>query len=481
MDNPDQRVNDDIAQFCDMSMGLAQDVFNSVIDLVSFSGIMLSIYPPLFFALMLYAAGGTFLATKIGRPLASLKFQQERTEADFRYSLVRVRENAESVAFYGGERRERQVIEARFDRAVQNLLGIITATRNLGFFQASYRLLVQFVPAALVAPLYFRGSIEFGVITQTSSAFNHILGDVSIVVNQYETLASFAAVLDRLGQFQDSLRSPSKPADAQTPEVIIDPSASSYPLSVRALSLTTPPPESNQLISKLDWDVALGEAWLVMGSSGSGKTTLLRALAGLWEHGSGSITLAAESSGVMFLPQRPYLILGSLRDQLLYPVFKSLRSSANSTGDGKEHEPQGRPDPPDEAIVDALKAVRLDSLASKERLDEETDWSFQLSLGEQQRLGFARVLLARPQLALFDEATSALDVPAERSIYSQLRELGTTIVSIGHRPTLVGFHDQVLKIGDGSLGWSHVPASRISPLDGSLVESSPGADEPQAL
>ena len=592
IDNPDQRIVDDISSFTATSLGLAFTLLNAGIDLVSFSGILIGIYEPLVVVLFVYAAGGTLISAKLGQPLVGLNFQQEAKEADFRYGLVRVRENAESVAFYAGEAAERSMLVRRLRSAVDNFGNLLIATRNVDFFTSCYRYLVTFLPAAVVAPLYFKGEIEFGVINQSSSAFSHILGDVSLVVYQIERLASFSAVTDRLGQMTEVLetgaselvaapgagkierrvviqgedvaaavkRAVGEAADslaggrrAGLDDAGAAASSSSPRLTLRDLTVRVPgavgaskPP----LVSNLNLTVGANRSVLIMGPSGAGKTSLLRAVAGLWEQGDGEVRWRGESeggaeggaiegaesgaassssgaasnassgaleaapnaatlaSGAYFVPQRPYLVLGTLRQQLLYPTW--VRPAEAVPGDDEEEEEDGgdgggayrcgivgcAPKPSDEELKAALRRVNLGYLIDREAnesfaegggggggdeeeggggadsgaasssrrstnvgLDAVGDWSSILSLGEQQRLAFARVLLARPRVAMLDEATSALDAANEAEMYEALRELpDCAFVSVGHRPSLVGFHDEVLRL-EGSEGrWSVVDA-----------------------
>ena len=564
IDNPDQRVVDDISAFTSQTLGLAFTLLNAGIDLVSFSGILFGIYKPLVGVLFVYAAGGTLISAKLGQPLVGLNFNQERREADFRYGLVRVRENAESIAFYGGEAAERSGLVGRLRAALDNLGDLLIATRNVDFFTSCYRYLVTFLPAAVVAPLYFKGEIEFGVINQSSSAFSHILGDVSLVVYQIERLASFSAVTDRLGQMTEVLNGPASRlvappgpagdakiargeivADAArsamaaatasvtggvnngTPRTDREFSASTSPERLRLAGLTVRTPgaygaQRPPLVTDLDLTLTSRSSVLIMGPSGAGKTSLLRAVAGLWEQGAGEVRWAAvrdpsstdpvagdapnvaENSGLYFLPQRPYLVLGTLRQQLLYPTWIQPQRAEYSTfkpfwaedddDDANEGGGDGprmmefqcgvagcAPKPDDAALVDALERVNLGYLlrrgtstnAEKEGetrlgsdewselaagLDAVGDWSSILSLGEQQRLAFARVLLARPPVALLDEATSALDAANEARMYSLLRDLDdVAYVSVGHRGSLLGFHEQVLRL-EGDSSWRVVRA-----------------------
>ena len=473
LDNPDQRITSDVAQFTDTTLSLSMTVLNSAVDLISFSGILFSIYPPLFIALLVYSIGGTLASVAIGRPLIGLNFLQEAAEADFRYGLVRVRENAESIAFYGGEEKEGNLLMKRLQSVVQNYGNLLVASRRLSFFTSFYRFLIQILPAAVVAPLYFKGSIEFGVVNQSSSAFNHILTDISLIVFQFEALAGFSAVIDRLGELTEVFgESTHTVVDVTETHAVtrhkiqrIETSGNgSHLLDVDSLDLMLPKEENAVLIRGLDLHVEEGQSFLVMGPSGSGKTSLLRAIAGLWENGSGTITLYGSPVGrvegggeVFFVPQRPYMVLGTLRDQLLYPTWATTGEDGNKTSVRKV--------PSDKEMLQALSTVRLDSVMARidNDLDYLADWAAELSLGEQQRLAFARVLLTRPALVLMDESTSALDTKNERILYHALKSSGITCVSVGHRPTLLEYHDMVLVLhGDADSSWSITPAKEMN-------------------
>ena len=495
IDNPDQRLGDDVANFTSTALGLTMSVFNSVIDLVSFSGILWSIYPPLFGALLVYALGGTGASIIIGKNLVGLNFAQEKREADYRYGLVRVRENAESVAFYGGERSEQRLLSERFGALVGNYQELLVATRNLDFFTSGYRYIIQLLPAAVVAPLYFNNEIEFGVINQSFSAFSHILGDVSIIVFQFNSLAQFSAVIDRLGEFTDVVEAAaadgegraahSRPTIERSELAPVteggDEGGSAVLLRLEGVGVTPPGggggvdgaagthaahggASDRFLVRDLSLSVRPGDHTLIVGKSGAGKTSLLRAIAGLWREGEGSIAApapmgrrsgsagagasgaadgagngdvqAAErtSGGVFFVPQRPYLVLGSLRQQLLYPTW-DLSDCVSESGSGEVDEAcmleaklAGAPSDAD--LAESLGRVGLGYLLDRYGLETVTEWSSVLSLGEQQRLAFARLLLARPSLALLDESTSALDAASERAAYEALRETGASYISV---------------------------------------------------
>ncbi|RWW87432.1 hypothetical protein BHE74_00003748 [Ensete ventricosum] len=315
IDNPDQRIVDDLNSFTGTALSFSLILFNAAVDLVSFSNILFGIYPPLFVVLVVYSLGGTAISVFLGKGLVTLNFMQEKKEADFRYGLVRVRENAESIAFYGGEGNEMQLLLQRFRRAFENLTELLISSRNLEFFTSGYRYLIQILPAAVVAPMYFSGKIEFGVINQSVSAFNHILSDFSLIVYQFQSISAFSAVIDRLGEFDDIL-------DDNESYITERESNDEHHqlLKVQNLTLQTPQ-RKNILITDLSLEINEKDHLLVMGPSGSGKTSFLRALAGLWNTGKGNRSKNRRPSGVFFLPQKPYMVLGTLRQQLLYPTW----------------------------------------------------------------------------------------------------------------------------------------------------------------
>ncbi|XP_022856883.1 ABC transporter D family member 2, chloroplastic-like isoform X1 [Olea europaea var. sylvestris] len=380
IDNPDQRIVDDLSSFTGTALAFSLTLFNATVDLISFSNILYGIYPPLFIVLLAYSLGGTAISVFLGRGLVTLNFLQEKKEADFRYGLVRVRENAESIAFYGGEENEMQLLLQRFRSAFENLSKLLISSRNLEFFTSGYRYLIQILPAAVVAPMYFSGKIEFGVINQSVSAFNHILGDFSLIVYQFQAISAFSAVIDRLGEFDDVLSSDTR-NDGESMEEIEREYCStnsfsalnsngSMPLavSVKLLSiehLTLLTPSKATLIKDLSLEICEKENLLVTGPSGSGKTSLLRAIAGLWNFGRGTITFynknarspkpcvstgmdsgevtsvsetnpdhnrhRERNSSVLFLPQKPYMVLGNLRQQLLYPTWSEDPTSVSDS------------------------------------------------------------------------------------------------------------------------------------------------------
>ncbi|PWA74500.1 ABC transporter family protein [Artemisia annua] len=512
IDNPDQRIVDDLSSFTGTSLSFSLTLFNALVDLISFSNILFGIYPPLFVILLVYSIGGTAISIFLGKGLINLNFMQEKMEADFRYGLVRVRENAESIAFYGGEENEIKLLLQRFRNAFDNLTQLLISSRNLEFFTSGYRYLIQILPAAVVAPMYFSGKIEFGVINQSVSAFNHILGDFSLVVYQFQAISAFSAVIDRLGEFDDVLDYTSSKAPVEAVDEIqlayINVKDSTFSKSIKgsdtqklleleSLSVQTPTNKA-LLIRDLSLEVCSNDHLLIAGPSGSGKTSLLRAIAGLWRTGKGKITFYAKYTGVQdqprtpdvapheakmvveknnvdniskyrdfkgvfFLPQRPYMVLGTLRQQLLYPTWPDV--SESTPHDSKATEMSERPPlPTTEDLVQALEDVHLGYILSRfNGLDTTNEWASVLSLGEQQRLAFARLLLSRPDLVLLDESTSALDEANEAHLYEKINASGITYISIGHRTSLCKFHKKALRISPLDLD-SNQPNWSIEPL-----------------
>jgi vitamin B12/bleomycin/antimicrobial peptide transport system ATP-binding/permease protein len=493
IDNPDQRIAEDVRSFTAFSLQLFLTILTSIIDLFSFSAILYSIQPQLFGAIVVYATFGTIVTTTIGSPLVKLNYLKLQKEADFRYALVRLRENAESIAFYGGEDLEGKGISERLKQVLSNQRERIGATRNLEFFTTAYQYLIQIVPVAVVAPQYFAGAVQLGVVSQSAGAFNHILGDLSILVNQFESLSAFSAGIDRLAQFYEEMRSidldrspdmpllqPTKQTSENAQFSQIEnsihlsqsaPASSSKGimnqpiLSIQNLHLLTPD-RKRSLIEDLTLNIFEGQSLLIIGSSGAGKSSLLRAIAGLWSAGSGSINRPADED-VYFLPQRPYCTLGSLRDQLLYPSI--LESNIIGNDDNDIHNDSNddawllrkhvlRRQLTNQDFLEVLESVCLADLAARvgdgdpeKGLDMVLDWSNTLSLGEQQRLAFGRLLINQPKLVILDEATSALDLASEAKMYHLLQEMSQmssdiTYISVGHRPSLMKFHKKLLKM-----------------------------------
>jgi putative ATP-binding cassette transporter len=445
IDNPDQRVSEDVRSFTVVSLRYLLLILSSVIDLVAFTGILWSISQTLSFVLVGYAIFGTIVTILIGKRLFGLNFYQLKKEADFRYGMVHVRDNAESIAFYRGEEQEKNQVSQRFREVIRNFNLLIGWERNLGFFTTSYDYFIVILPALFVAPIYFAGKIDFGAISQASFAFSQVLGALSIIVNEFESLSPFIAGIKRLAALTEALDQPMtivQPKGAPAINISED-----SRLTLENVTLQTPNYQRT-LVRDLSLALAEDEQLVIVGQSGAGKSSLLRAIAGLWTSGTGRI-VRPHLEDMLFLPQRPYMILGSLRSQLLYP--------------NTHHQVA------DEELHKILEQVNLADLPERVGgFDIELDWADVLSLGEQQRLAFARLFLAQPRYAVLDEATSALDIKNEQRLYQHLQDAGTTYISVGHRPSLLHYHQQVLEL-EGEGRWQLLPVKDYSPQTSSFA------------
>ena len=452
-DNPDQRITEDVKNFVEQTLTVGLGLLSSVVTLASFVVILwgLSNKAPLhingtdiivpgflFWCALVYAVLGTALTHWIGSPLINLNFEQQRFEADFRFNLIRVRENSEQIALLKGEGAERGNLLQRFGFVIANWYAIMSRTKRLTAFTASYNQAAVIFPYVVVAPAYFAKRIQLGDMMQTGSAFGSVQDALSFFVSAYRSLAEWRSVIARLDGFEMSVSSASSLA-AQEPTIGVAPT-NAKAISIKQLLVKLP--NGEPLVSADAFTVQPAERVLVTGPSGSGKSTLFRAVAGIWPFGNGTIAIP-EKAKLMMLPQRPYFPIGALGDAVIYP---------------SEH---GAIAP--EKISDALVAVGMPRLAK--RLDEVGHWNRTLSLGEQQRLGLARALLHVPDYLFLDEATASLDEPSEARLYRLLTEKlpQATIVSIGHRSTLDAFHTRkVTMVKDGEI---HVLADGGAPAE----------------
>ena len=440
-DNPDQRISDDVKLFVDQTLAICVGFLSAVVTLASFVVILwgLSAESPLtlfgtelhipgylVWGALIYAVFGTSLTHWIGSPLVMLDFQQQRFEADFRFNLVRGRENSEQIALLRGESAERERLSERFGRVVQNWYEIMRRTKRLTAFTSSYAQAAVVFPYVLVAPAYFADKIQLGGMMQTASAFSSVQQALSFFVSIYRALAEWRAVIARLDGFEEAIASARKLPTTTSSIDVVRP-AGGDKIELRQLLVRLP--NGTPLVAADAFNIRSNEDTLVTGPSGAGKSTLFRAIAGVWPFGNGEVAIPAKAT-LMMLPQRPYFPVGSLKAAIVYPAEPDAFSS--------------------ELVGRALTSVGLPQLAP--RLEEDAHWNRMLSLGEQQRLGLARALLHAPQYLFLDEATASLDEASEAALYRLLAEKlpTTTVVSIGHRSTLEAFHERnVVLIHDG--------------------------------
>ncbi|MBV8212011.1 MAG: ABC transporter ATP-binding protein/permease [Verrucomicrobia bacterium] len=437
IDNPDQRISEDVQLFTTQACTLGLGLFTSVVGLGSFLVILWglsgtgaislgkfgTIYIPgyLVWAALLYAGVATFITTKIGRALVPLNFRKQRFEGDFRFSLVRIRENAESVASYGGERVELGVFKERFNDVADNFRRIMKRQMRLGWFTNSCGQVALVFPYLVVSPRYFAKQMPLGSLMQVVNAFVYVSDRLSYITNAYSDIVAWFAVTERLAGFEEKLEELRNPTPEGDHRIAIRRGGAS--VSVDDLDLDLP--DGSALLRGVSCHPPMGSALLISGPTGTGKSTLLRAIAGIWPFGRGNIRIG--EGGMLLVPQRPYLPQGTLANALTYPSTNGKSFTAAELGA-------------------ALGEVGLGSYASQ--LDVVDNWGQRMSLGEQQRLAFARVLLAEPALVFLDEATSGLDEAGEARLYGFLRSAPwqPTVVSVGHRSTLIKFHDAILDL-----------------------------------
>jgi putative ATP-binding cassette transporter len=440
-DNPDQRIAEDLRLFAFNSISLMLGLLSSIVTLVSFVAILWAISGPATLTLgdttleipgfmvwvaIIYALVGSVLTHVVGKRLIPLNFQQQQVEADLRFGLVRLRENAEGVALYDGESFERTDLDGRIERIRGNWWQLMRITKNLTIFTTGYDQLAGIFPLLVAAPRYFTGAISLGVLTQIGNAFGQVQGSLSWFVENYGSLAAWKATVDRLLTFEEAMNRATL-AGTRMPSIQV---VANGVGSIRADDLDLALPDGRTIVSDTSFALQPGERVLITGPTGVGKSTLFRAVAGIWPYGEGEIQVPARAR-VLFLPQRPYLPIASIRDTVTYPS------------------PQGTFD--DSQVRAALADTGLDGLA--DRLEQVDNWSNRLSVGEQQRLAVARALLHEPEWLFLDEATSALDEAAEQRMYELLIERlpDATIVSIAHRPSVAAFHQTHYAVASGRL------------------------------
>ncbi|HVY32254.1 MAG TPA: ABC transporter ATP-binding protein/permease [Polyangiaceae bacterium] len=423
IDNPDQRIAEDVAAFSQKSLKVLVEVIGAVLQLLAFSSVLWTTSRLLVGILVGYAGAGTLVSIGVfGKPLIALNFQQLRREADFRFGLIHARENAEAIAFYNGEEPEAQLLRERFSRLFSNFSALLRKTLRLNFFQYGFTFATYVVPGIVMAPRILSGELEVGRLVLATGAFAAMLEALSVFVDNFEMLTGFAAGINRLHAFGSALAAP--PARPNQETILTRPAPD---IELSHLTLATPD-GARVLIRNLSLQVGREQGLLLIGPSGCGKSSLLRAIAGLWHAGSGTVSRPAGDE-LLFLPQKPYMVPGTLRDQLLYPSTNGHVS--------------------DEELHDVLRQVNLGLLAERcGGLHVELDFGKLLSVGEQQRLTIARALIHRPRYVVLDEATSALDEANELAMYELLLGAHATLISVAHRPALSRFHGQMLELDE---------------------------------
>ena len=432
-DNPDQRISEDVRQFVEMTLGFAIGILKSLCTFISFVFILYQLSGPMSFSFMgktwtihgymlwaslFYSVLGTYITHVVGRKLVKLNFIQQRYEADFRFSMIRLRESAESVAFYRGEAQEGRVFKNRFKLLLDNFWQLVNKQKQLVFLNSGYSQIAIIFPFVVAMNRYLSKEVSLGGLMQVASAFGRVQDSLSYFVDMYSSIAQWQAVVMRLTYFGRHMHEVSQQAE----QFHVERFATSEAVSVEQMQVNLP--DDTALLQDINFTLQPGRNVLIKGVSGSGKSTLLRALAGIWPFVTGKINLP-KTEELMFIPQKPYIPLGTLREALLYPGKKPLS---------------------DEELLYLLDLCQIGYL--RDKLDLVADWSHVLSVGEQQRLAFVRAHIQEPKWLFLDEATSALDEDTEAAMYALLAErlTQTTLVSIGHRSTLNKYHELMLVI-----------------------------------
>ena len=431
IDNPDQRMTEDVKNFTTQTLSFLLLFTNAAMTAVAFSIVVYKISPLLLGVSVGYAAFGSLLAMLVGRKLINLNNLQLKKEANFRYELIHVREYAESIALLKGERRQRKRLQQRLGELVDNFRRIVGINRNLGFCTTLYNFLIQIIPLLIIAPRYIRGEIELGTVTQSVGAFATLVAAFSLIVTQFQQISTFAAVVNRLGLIWEALDEAPAPV-AKAIEIEADDSRISYEgLTLRAAK------DGKVLVRDLNLQVPQGRRLLILGPDGIGKSALARATAGIWPTGEGRIVRPPQEQ-ILFVPQRPYTALGSLRDQFFEADYQGIDD--------------------DERLISVLCQVTFGPILERVGgLDVERDWANLLTVGEQQLLGIARLLMAEPKFAFLDRATSALSLSRVKHIYTILSATPITYISVGDHPALRNYHDNVLELQDDG-NWTTGPA-----------------------
>ena len=434
IDNPDQRIEEDIRSFTQTSLSFFLIMCNALLTLVLFVNILWSISFNLIMAVVAYAFLGSVITYLIGKPLIALNFEQLKKEADYRYKLVNVRDHAESIAFYRGSKKELTRARQRLKKALDNIKKIINLNRNLGFFITFYNNLKPVLPIVIVSPLYLSGKIQFGEVTQSADAFVRVVEALSILIQHFATISAITAVVTRLGSFTEALDEAGRGAREQGSLIKIE---EGDKIAFDHVTIITPK-RDQLLVRDLTWELTSG-GMLITGGSGNGKSSILRVLAGLWNAGEGKI-IRPRLERTVFLPQRPYLVLGSLRNQLVYALPHQALA--------------------DRELEGVLERVGLMTMLERVKgLGAVCDWGSILSAGEQQQLAFARLLLAKPEYVFLDEATTAVDIKTEAALYAAVQASVKAFISVGYRGSIAQYHHVILELED-DMTWRLLPSEQ---------------------
>ncbi|MBC1280387.1 ABC transporter ATP-binding protein/permease [Nostoc sp. UCD121] len=425
IDNPDQRLSQEIEPITSSALSFSATLLEKILEMITFLIVVWTISQQIAVALLIYTIIGNLIAAYLNQGLIKINQAELESKADYAYALTHIRNHAESIAFFQGEEQELNIIQRRFINLIKDIKQKIDWERSKEIFNRGYRGAIEFITLIVLSPLYIKGEIDFGQVGQAIAACYMFAGALEELIREFGVSGRFSSYVERLSEFSDALEAVTKqPENVSTIKTIEE-----NHLAFENVTLQTPNYEQ-VIVEDLSLNVQPGEGLLIVGPSGRGKSSLLRAIAGLWNAGTGRL-VRPPLKEVLFLPQRPYIILGTLREQLLYPNTNRQMTDAE--------------------LKDVLQQVNLQNLLSRvEGFDTEVPWENILSLGEQQRLAFARLLVTHPNFTILDEATSALDLTNEGSLYQQLQDTKTTFISVGHRESLFNYHQWVLELAQDS-------------------------------